>query len=236
MKDFNGISVVVPAHNAEKIIESSLNSYINFFSKLYKKYEIIVVANACTDSTIDKAKKISKKLRNIRILEIKRRGKGRAILVGFEHAKHDIIGFIDADDVFNHQGIKKMLSFLQEYDCVIASKWLGQKFSEVREPFSRKIFAFGWNILTRSLLRLNLKDTQAGCKFLRKEAIRHISKDFICLGWDFDAELLFKLQKKRYKIKEFFIPITIIFKFSVFKLRYIPGMFWHILRVWNRGK
>lgn len=231
---YNEVSVIVPAHNAEKIIEKSLISYSKFFSKLFSKYELIVVANACNDNTLELVKKQCKKNKNIRLFETKKRGKGRAILVGFKHARFKLIGFIDADDVFDHQSIKNMFSKIDGYDCVIASKWLGQKFSQVREPFSRKIFAVGWNLMSRVLLELKIADTQAGCKFMKKSAFDSIDQEFICLGWDFDVELLFKLARKKYKIKEFFIPISQVFSFSVFKLRHIPGMFWRMLKLWSR--
>lgn len=228
-----GVSLIIPAHNAETIIENSILEYVRFLSR-YEEYELIIVCNACRDNTIELAKKSVNDNKNIKIIELKERGKGFAILEGFKRARYEITGFMDADNAFKLDAVEDMISYLHEsseYGCVIASKWLGRNVFEIAEPLTRKVLAVGWKALTLLLLHMRFHDTQAGCKFLKKKAFGAIDKDFICTGFDFDIELLYKLKKSGFKIKEFNIPVLKIFKFSTFRLKFVPVMFWHLFKL-----
>jgi len=231
------VSLVIPAHNSAGIIESSLKEYSKFLS-FFGKYEIIVVCNASTDNTAELSRKFAKKNKKIKVIEIPERGKGNAVIVGFKKAKCDIIGFMDADNVFYLPSVKRLIELViqDKCDAAIASKWRGTNFFKVKEPISRKMLAIGWNLLSLFLFGLKFEDTQAGCKFLKRKAFLAIQKkrNFICKGFDFDVELLFRLKRAGFRIKEEYVNIIKIEKFSTFRLRYVPGMFWRLLRLWNK--
>ncbi len=231
-KKLDSISLIVPAHNSAAVITASIKKYSNFLSKLAKKYEIIAVCNACTDNTEQLASKMAKKDRHIKLISIKERGKGYAILTGFKTAAYKIIGFIDADCAFNLNKMADMIYQIDKYDCVIASKWLGRNAFQVPESFTRKVLAVGWKALTIFLFHMRFHDTQAGAKFLKKKAFDAIDKNFICTGFDFDIELLYKLKKKGFSIKEVYMPIVKTYKFSTFRIRFVPGMFWRMFKLW----
>lgn len=108
------LSIIIPAYNEEKRIKKTLTSYVNHFSpKFRKNYEIIVVCDGCKDRTPQIVKKFSQKHKNIQCLEpSKRLGKGGGILKGFEVASGDIIGFIDADNAFEIDGVERLINIL----------------------------------------------------------------------------------------------------------------------------
>jgi glycosyltransferase involved in cell wall biosynthesis len=228
------ISLIVPAHNASDVISESIKRYSDFLSRVARKYELIIVCNACSDDTEQIVAEQMKKNKHVKMLSIKERGKGFAILNGFKVAQYEVIGFMDADCVFNLDRIAEMIAQLDKYDCVIASKWLGQSVFRISGPFTRKVLAVGWKALTLMLLQMRFHDSQAGAKFLKKRAFDLIDKNFICTGFDFDVELLYKLKKKGYRIKEFYIPLAKVYPFSTFRLRFIPGMFWRLFKLGSR--
>lgn len=228
------ISLVIPAHNSADIIAESLGKYSDFLSNLAKRYEIIVSCNACTDNTEQLALEQAKRDRNIEVISTHQRGKGVAVIEGLKKAQYEIIGFIDADCVFKLDKVADMIHQLDNYDCVIASKWLGRNVFEISEPFTRKILAVGWKALTLILLHMRFHDTQAGAKFMKKRAFDGIDKNFICAGFDFDIELLYKLKKEGYSIGEFNIPVLKTSKFSTFRLKFLPAMFWHLFKLWSK--
>ena len=84
------ISIIIPAHNEEKRISKTLEEYLKFFEKLKKEkildFEILIVLNACTDSSLDIVKKYEKLHKEIRYLNFKKGGKGFAITEGFKDA------------------------------------------------------------------------------------------------------------------------------------------------------
>lgn len=85
------ISIIVPAYNAEKTIEETLESLLaqNFPAD---KYEIILVDNGSKDRTINIVKKYP-----IRIVTCNKRGSSNARNKGASYARGRILAFTDAD-------------------------------------------------------------------------------------------------------------------------------------------
>jgi glycosyltransferase involved in cell wall biosynthesis len=112
------LSIIIPAHNEEKRIGETLENYFKFFDKTSKtnnfEYELIVVLSGCNDKT----GQVAESYRNpsLRIIDVKKKGKGLAVKEGFKDAlerDNDLIGFVDADmatfpedffDLFKHIG------------------------------------------------------------------------------------------------------------------------------------
>jgi len=213
-------SIIIPAYNEEETIG-------DFLKQLkIPNSEIIVVCNGCTDRTPDIVKTFPVKI----MIFPEKIGKGGAILEGMKHASGKNMGFVDADGSFDNNSIKKIISELDNADCVIASKYKGQRFMKVKSKFARKISSRIWNFLVRALLGLDFDDTQAGLKFMKREVYENINKNFITTGFEFDVELLKKIKKRGYGVKEVFIPVKAMEK-STFSFSDTPGMFWNLLRL-----
>lgn len=197
------ISIIIPAHNAEHYIQDKIKEL-----QVIKNAQIIVVCNNCKDYTYEKVEQIRKTNKNMINLNFPfYTGKGGAILRGFAVAKGDIIGFVDADNAFYLRDIKKIIALTKKYECVIASKWKGRNFSGVEQSVKRRIYSRAWNFLIKILFGLEYKDTQAGLKFFRKEVIDKINKNFVCTGFEFDVELLWKIKESGFYIKE--VPVSL---------------------------
>jgi glycosyltransferase involved in cell wall biosynthesis len=222
-----GLSLIVPVYNAEKIIESSLMQYFNYFSGIFNPFEIIVVCNACTDKTEEICNSLSQKI-PLKVLSTPERGKGYAITIGFEHSTYDIIGFLDADNPFNLSEIIKMISFLDLHDMVIVTKF--RNFLKYQSSFTRRFFSISGMIVFRFLFGLNFKDTQAGAKFMTRDLLNLLEKPFICKGFEFDMELLYKAVKVNAKIKEYYIQPREA-NFSTVKIRILPGIMYRLLKL-----
>ncbi len=106
------ISVLVPAHNEEKVIERCLRSIVA--SSSYRKFEIIVIDDASKDNT----KKVVKEFiaahpkRSIKLVVNKKNlGRGGAINKGFRrHAKGELIMALDADSTIDKHTLKNIAS------------------------------------------------------------------------------------------------------------------------------
>ena len=219
------LSIVIPAYNEGKRIEKTLTS----LNKFFPDSEIIVVSNGSTDNTNELLENWKGKNKNFSYFVYNDKlGKGGAILKGLEAAKSEITGFLDADDAFDLNEVKKMIGKLDSADCVIASKWKGRGFFDVNEPFLRKILGRFWNRLVRILLGLSFSDTQAGAKFFRKDAL-NIKNEFICKDFSFDVELLYRLKDK--KIIECNIPSNYV-EGSKFNYKHAVPMFRNVLKLW----
>lgn len=222
-------TLIIPAYNEGLRIKNSLDSLYKVFGNSIK---ILVVSNGSIDNTIDILKKEKEKHPNLNFLDFPDKlGKGGAILEGLKVTNTKYVGFIDADDAFELDSIKRILKEFNNSDCIIASKWEGRKFSQVDEPFLRKILSRIWNVLVKIFLGLNYRDTQAGAKFFKKEVIDKVGFKFISKGFAFDTELLKKIKKNNFIIKEIYVPSKFI-KGSTFSLKHCPSMFKDLIKVW----
>jgi len=203
------ISIVIPAYNEEKRLRKTLDQYIEFFSNVFgESFEIIIISDGCQDDTPKIASMYAEKYPCVKHLNFPRRlGKGRAVTEGFKVAEGEIVGFVDADGSVPPESIYKMVEHLNGgWDGVIASRWINGSNVIVHEPISRKIASRAFNILTKILFGMKFKDTQCGAKFFKKDALRAILNELYVSDFSFDVELLYRLLRKNFHIKE--VPIT----------------------------
>lgn len=220
------LSIIIPAYNEEDRIKPTLEAYLDYFKD--QNVEIIVIMNGCTDNTLKVVESI--KDPRLKYLNLKQPGKGNALLQGFKIASGDLISYIDADNSTTPEFLNKLLENMEDWDCVMGSRYLKNSTMLTKQPFSRRIASRGYNLLVRLILNLQFKDTQAGAKIFKKQAIESITENFKTSGWGIDVSILYKIKKKGFTIKE--IPIEWQdTKGSKLKMRKaIPGMFFSLLK------
>ena len=184
-----GLSLVIPNHNGARVIESSIKEYYKIFAGKFDNFEIIVVCNGCTDKSAQICRNLSLEF-PVKVIEIPQRGKGYALVRGFNEARFDLLGFLDADNPFDLTRVSEMMNYLNKYEVVIASKYLKGS-ARAQDSLMRRLISLGGGLFSRIFFNLKLSDTQAGAKFFKKRVWDRISKrDFICRGFDFDIELM----------------------------------------------
>lgn len=183
------ISIVVPAFKQEKTIKKNIKNLIQVLSSLPYKYELIVVVDGSTDKTYEEAKSL--KSRNVKVFGYKKNhGKGYAVKYGMLRGKGDIVGFIDAGMDINPTGIALFIDLMDFHkaDIVIGSKLHPE--SKVNYPIFRRVLSWGYRLLTHFLFGFNVKDTQVGIKFFRRNAVEEIFPRLIVKQFAFDVEIL----------------------------------------------
>ena len=105
------LSVVVCTHNSEAMVADCLESV----QKNYPKEVILVDANST-----DRTKEIAKPFVD-RVLEDGGKGLGNARNMGLDVAESKYVAFVGPDNVMPEGSLKKMIEYLQQYDCSIVS-------------------------------------------------------------------------------------------------------------------
>lgn len=186
------LSVVVPAYKKEKVIEKQLMELKDILDQGRYKYEIICVVDGELDDTKKNAKKVARKHKGrVRVYGyLTNLGKGHAVRYGMAKAKGDIIGFIDAGVDLNPNGMAMMLEHFEWYDAdaIIGSK--RHQASKVYYPWQRKIISFVYQQFVRIFFGLNVRDTQVGMKFFRREVLEKVLPRMLVKQFAFDIELL----------------------------------------------
>lgn len=104
---FPAITIIIPAHNEEEVIENKIKNTLDID---YKNKKIILIDDASTDNTVKIAKKFP-----IEIIELKKRG-GKVIAMnqGIKKAKTEIIVLTDADALLKKDAIKNLIQYFTE--------------------------------------------------------------------------------------------------------------------------
>ena len=165
-KRFPKISVVIPAHNEERVIEKTIRSALAVdYPK--NKLEIIVVDDGSTDRTFEIAKKFERK--NIKVFKKKKGGKASALNFGLKKAKGELILALDADCFLSKDSLKKMVGYFEDPKVMSVvpalSVYKPRKFIEKMQVVEYAITAFVRK-LTTFIHSLNLTP---GAALYRKE-------------------------------------------------------------------
>src|SRR5436190_23944921 len=92
------ISVIIPAHNEEKYLGTTLEA---LEKQDYGWFEVVVVANGCTDGTAHVARG-----RCQRLIVLSQKSLGVARNLGARMAKGEILVFLDADTLLDPSALK----------------------------------------------------------------------------------------------------------------------------------
>lgn len=133
------LSIVVPAYNAERFIDECLESV--FSQTTDYNYEIIVINDGSTDSTLDKIYNYSK-YGQLKIINQENKGFSGARNSGIDQAIGKYIMFLDADDILVNDCIKNMMdaAYRENADIVQGSHYsFWDSGNRVYSPLSRKL-------------------------------------------------------------------------------------------------
>lgn len=195
---FNSFSVVIPVFNEEEIIEESINSILSICSRTNLDYEIIISENGSIDNTLSIAEKICNNYSEVILISSKTPNYGQALRDGFFKAQNPIIISFDID-YYSETFLKQALTLEDNYVALTASKRMMQ--SNDGRKFIRKIATNIFVSILKILFNTSLSDTH-GMKALKKEVVNKYIYDVVSTQDIFDTELLLRIERGGFKIKE----------------------------------
>lgn len=114
MKDQNPlVSVLICSHNAEKFIESTIQSVLG---QTHRNIEVLVLDNASADKTLELLADIQRKDSRLVIITSKtNHGPYQGLNILLDKAKGTYIAINDHDDVWYPEKLEKQVSFLERH-------------------------------------------------------------------------------------------------------------------------
>lgn len=109
------VSIIIPVKNEAKVVNRLLNSLADI-SYPSDKLEVIIVEDGSTDDTLKICNKFAEN-RNLNLKVLHRElcnGKPSALNFGIRHAKGDIIGIFDADNLPAHNILLNVSKYFQD--------------------------------------------------------------------------------------------------------------------------
>jgi glycosyltransferase involved in cell wall biosynthesis len=201
--DTHQLSLVVPAYNEEKTIETVLNRIFEFLPDIY---EVVVVDDASVDRTPDVVHAYTTREPRVKFFRHKvNLGKTAGLRTGFAAVTGSIVVVQDADLEYDPREISDLITPIKEgtADVCLGSRFMVRRAGRVlyfKHFLANKLLTLINNLLTD----LNLTDVETGYKAARTEIVKNMIIE--SSGFGFEIEFIAKCKKIGARIYE--VPIS----------------------------
>ncbi len=199
------LSILIPCRNEENSISSLIEQLSKKISKKINNYEIIIINDFSIDNTFKTSIKLSKRYRNVKTINNKKKGLGGAITMGIKYSKKDyiVIFMADSSDSINDLLIYYNTIKKSDLDAILGSRFI-KKNSIQNYPIKKLIFNRIFNLTVKTIFFSNYNDFTNAFKIYKKKTILKLFP-LVSENFNIFLEIPLKLiiRKKKYKI----IPI-----------------------------
>lgn len=196
------LSIIVPMYNAEKYIETCLDSILN--SNLSKKdYEIVIVNDGSKDKSPEIAKTYASQYSNIIYLNQENQGQSTARNNGIKNCNGEYVWFVDADDAIERDLLKilKLLSENPNIDIFgIQLKDVNEDYSFLNYSCTQPTLPHNKVILGREAILLGYNPSSVCALITRRDLIIKNNLYFVVGITHQDVELSYRLVSHANKI------------------------------------
>lgn len=215
-KEYPFVSVMVPAHNEEKVIVRTVESLLHFDYPA-ERYEVIIINDNSSDNTGKILAQIQKKYsgRNLKIITTDAvtggKGKSNALNIGFQQSCGELIAVYDADNTPEHPALRLLVEKLltnSKLGAVIGKFRTRNRSANLLTRFINiETLTFQWMAQAGRWKLLKLC-TIPGTNFvIRRSILSEIG------GWDIkaiaeDTEISFRIYRMGYKIQYYPPAVT----------------------------
>jgi glycosyltransferase involved in cell wall biosynthesis len=183
------ITVVMPYYNPGDRLRATVERTVEVLRATGATFEVVTVSDGSTDGSERTLGQLPADV-VVRVVLPARGGKGQAVRAGLERGRGRYLGFIDADGDVPPELLGDFIEVVrtQQPDVVLGSK--RHRDSEVVYPLARRLYSWGYQQVVRLLFRLDVRDTQAGIKLVRRDVLVDVLPSMREQGFAFDLELL----------------------------------------------
>jgi dolichol-phosphate mannosyltransferase len=194
-----GLSLVVPAYNEAAVIEQAVAEANAALARVVSRFEVLVVDDGSTDETASAVRSLLPRFPRTKLLtHPANRGYGAALRTGFEAARFDLIAFTDADCQFDLTDLGRMLPLTANVPIVVGYR------RDRQDPWRRRFYSWGYNVLTRTLLGTRVRDCDCALKLFRRAVLDDLLPE--SRGFFVNTEMLTRARQRGYPLAE--LPVT----------------------------
>jgi len=201
-----GLSVVMPAHNESGYLDQTLKTLVTALRERALNFELVVVENGSTDSTLADALTFASDDDAVVVLTRPTADYGEALREGLLAARGDVVVMFDVD-YFDPGFVDVVLPRLSAPDgpAIIVGSKRAAGTSDTR-PWPRRAITAGFSTVLRIGFGLTVSDTH-GMKGMRRLTVEPIARR--CRnGTDlFDTELVLRADRAGLAVAE--VPVTV---------------------------
>jgi hypothetical protein len=189
------LSLCLPAYNESKNIVTTLESATAMLPAFVRRHEIIVVNDGSQDETETAVRRFARKEPSVRLVNhSENRGYGAAVTSGLRAARGDLIAFTDADGQFSFLDLPRLLARLDGAEVVVGYRYCRA------DPWHRRLNAWGWNWLIRTVLGVWVRDLDCAFKLFRREIVDQLR--LTATGAAINAEIMAQIVRRNVRLCE----------------------------------
>ncbi len=195
------VAVVVPAHDEEALIATTIAGIPPFVDRIY------VVDDASTDATVEQANAVGD-VRLVVISHDRNRGVGAAIVTGYERAVADgadVVAVMAGDNQMDPGDLAALAAPVArgELDYAKANRlFTGQAWNLI--PHTRYLGNAVLSLLTKVASGYwHIADSQSGYTAISAEMVRELDLDRVYTGYGFPNDLLVHLNVWNARVRDF---------------------------------
>ncbi len=187
------LSLVLACYNEEPWLADSVREIVRVLDFSPLTYELILVDDASRDRTRDVIGGLAAAHPHTAIRTVfheHNSGRGGAVADGMRAATGGIVGFLDVDLEVHPRHIPACcLAIRQGAQVAVGAR----VFALVPRGLLRQFLSWGYAGLVHALLPAGgIRDTEAGCKFFRRDAILPVLDLVRDRGWFWDTEIMIR--------------------------------------------
>jgi glycosyltransferase involved in cell wall biosynthesis len=193
------LSLVFPIFDEAPNLSELLETALQMGERLGSDFEIVLVDDGSRDGSrelIDAWCLAHPRVRALR--HTTNRGYGAALRSGLREARGELVFFSDADLQFDLSEIEKLLEHTDRFDVVAGYR------SPRRDPWPRRLLAFGWGLIVRALFDLRVRDIDCAFKIFHRRVIEVMP--IASIGAFVNTEILVRARAAGYGIHQ--VPVS----------------------------
>jgi glycosyltransferase involved in cell wall biosynthesis len=183
--------------NEERNISRAVESALTVLEATGRECEVIVVDDGSRDDTGAIADRLAAADCRVKVVHHpENRGYGAALRSGFAAARYPLVAFVDGDNQFDLGEIRTLLNAINEFDLVS-----GYRVTR-RDPPIRRLNAFLYNRVARTLFDIPLRDVNCGFKMYRRELVQRLLPQLTSTGALINVEMLARARQLGARVTE----------------------------------
>jgi glycosyltransferase involved in cell wall biosynthesis len=193
------LSLVFPVCDEERNLELLIDTALAVAGQLAGDFELIVVDDGSRDGSaavLDARRRGEPRLRVL--THPANRGYGAALRTGLRAARGELVFFSDADLQFELGELEALLELARSCDVVAGYR------APRRDPWARRVLAFGWGAAVRLLFGLPVRDIDCAFKLFHRRVLEAIP--IASVGAFVNTEILVRAQSLGFRIRQ--LPVS----------------------------